>query len=118
MRKLIEGSVPVAVKVQYPGVSTSIDSDLNSLRTLVKYLNILPKSFFLDEFVRNTRRELKEECDYQLEAAKQTLYREMVARWSDPTLLKVPRVIGRSDFFDVRRTQVPNGSSHRVCHWC
>lgn len=32
----------VAIKVQYPGVADSIESDLNNLKTLVTYMNVLP----------------------------------------------------------------------------
>lgn len=32
----------VAIKVQYPGVANSIESDLNNLKTLVTYMNVLP----------------------------------------------------------------------------
>jgi aarF domain-containing kinase len=32
----------VAMKVQYPGVADSIESDLQNLKTLVSFLNILP----------------------------------------------------------------------------
>lgn len=88
----------VAVKIQYPGVSASIDNDLDTLRSLVKYIGILPKSFFLDEFVHNTRKELKEECDYLMEANKQRLYREMVRRYSTLDCFHVPRVIGSESF--------------------
>jgi aarF domain-containing kinase len=40
--------LPVAIKVQYPGVAASIDSDLNNLRTLVIVSNLLPKGLYLD----------------------------------------------------------------------
>ena len=84
----------MAVKIQYPGVSESIDSDLESLKTLVKYFKVLPESFYLDKFVKNTRKELKEECDYGLEKRKQMLYRKLIQEYSDPALFGVPRVIG------------------------
>ena len=88
----------VAVKVQYPGVLNSIDSDLDSLKMLVTYLNLLPKSFYLDEFLLNTRKELKEECDYSLESRKQNLYRALLAEYSDLNFFKVPKIIGNLNF--------------------
>ena len=39
----------VAVKVQYPGVARSIDSDINNLARLMKLVNIVPKGLFLDK---------------------------------------------------------------------
>ncbi len=58
----------VAVKVQYPGVSTSIDSDLLNLERLMRYTGVFPKQMFLEVIIATSRKELKEECDYLHEA--------------------------------------------------
>lgn len=58
----------VAMKVQYPGVADSIDSDLGNLKRLMTYTNFFPKQMFLDDLIYNTRLELLEECDYLIEA--------------------------------------------------
>ena len=68
----------VAVKVQYPGVMESIESDLNNLKTLMIYTNIFPKTMFLDQLIHNTKIELMEECDYLTEAKKQNTYRNFL----------------------------------------
>lgn len=108
--------VSVAVKIQYPGVSTSIDSDLNTLKKLAATLGILPKSFFLEDFVANARQELKQECDYLLEARKQLLYRELVKEFSTPEFFYVPRVVGRYLLHpNSRRARVQNGVCVRIC---
>jgi aarF domain-containing kinase len=39
--RLLDGRL-VAMKIQYPGVADSIESDLQNLKTLVSFLNILP----------------------------------------------------------------------------
>ncbi|KAJ3038881.1 hypothetical protein HDV00_012802 [Rhizophlyctis rosea] len=67
-RATLHSGLPVAVKVQYPGVASSIDSDLNNLRTLVLFSSILPKGMYLDNTIRVARKELGAECDYQREA--------------------------------------------------
>ena len=54
----------VAVKVQYPGVAKSIDSDIRNLISLVSMLAILPKGLFLDNIANHMKVELAEECDY------------------------------------------------------
>ncbi|EME82375.1 uncharacterized protein MYCFIDRAFT_40595 [Pseudocercospora fijiensis CIRAD86] len=59
----------VAVKVQYPGVRNSIDSDLNNLSLLLTASQLLPKGLFLDKTIANARTELGWECDYEREAA-------------------------------------------------
>lgn len=58
----------VAVKVQYPGVRNSIDSDLNNLSLLLTASRLLPKGLFLDRTIANARTELGWECDYEREA--------------------------------------------------
>ena len=60
--------LPVAIKVQYPGVAASIDSDLSNLRTLVIVSNLLPKGLYLDNTIKVARRELAWETDYVREA--------------------------------------------------
>ncbi|EEP78231.1 ABC1 [Uncinocarpus reesii 1704] len=58
----------VAVKVQYPGVADSIDSDLNNLSILLTASRLLPKGLYLDKTIANARTELAWECDYIREA--------------------------------------------------
>lgn len=58
----------VAVKVQYPGVADSIDSDLNNLAVLLTASKLLPKGLYLDKTIANARVELAWECDYIREA--------------------------------------------------
>ena len=65
----------IAMKIQYPGIAKSIDSDLNNIRKLMNYTNFLPKRLFLDQIIIHTRNELYEECDYEIEAEKQKKFR-------------------------------------------
>ncbi|ORY40164.1 ABC1-domain-containing protein [Rhizoclosmatium globosum] len=44
---------PVAVKIQYPGVAQSIDSDISYLRTLSMMGSILPRGMYLDNTLPN-----------------------------------------------------------------
>jgi aarF domain-containing kinase len=64
---LIDGT-PVAVKVQYPGIRDSIDSDLNNLVMILNLGSMLPKGLYLENTIRVARLELARECDYILEA--------------------------------------------------
>ncbi|EOD27219.1 ubiquinone biosynthesis protein coq-8 [Emiliania huxleyi CCMP1516] len=60
----------VAIKVQYPGVSDSIVSDLWSMRQLVTYTGVVPPGLYLDRVLEVAREELLEECDYEREQEK------------------------------------------------
>jgi hypothetical protein len=74
----------VAVKVQYPGVADSIDSDLSNLSMLVKATGLAPPGLFLDNVIRVGREELKVECDYRREAANHRRFQKLIS--SDPGL--------------------------------
>ena len=89
-KALTKDGIDVAVKVQYPGVATSIDSDIENLKRLFVYTNMLPKSFFVGDIINNMRTELKEECDYFAEARKQTEFRNL---FKDYEGFYVPKVI-------------------------
>eukprot|EP01032_Pedospumella_encystans_P017684 gene17684-20142_t len=89
---LLDGT-EVAMKIQYPGVAESIDSDLMNLKRLVQMTNLLPPGLFIDKIIEVASVELKEECDYIREAASQEEYRRYVI--ADPVLSRhcqVPQV--------------------------
>jgi aarF domain-containing kinase len=68
----------VAVKVQYPGVATSIDSDVANLMRVVKVTNFVPKGLYIERAMDVARQELILECDYEHEAAAQGKYRVLL----------------------------------------
>lgn len=91
-----ETSGEVAIKIQYPGVAQSINSDISNLRTLLR-IGVMPPGMFVDQVLRELRSELMQECRYTLEAEKQIRYRELLASptKSTPALAEffhVPRV--------------------------
>ncbi len=61
--------IPVAVKVQFPNIRNSIDSDLSYVRMLLSASKILPKGMFLDRTVEVMKSELADECLYTREAS-------------------------------------------------
>lgn len=74
-----------ALKVQYPGVATSVESDLANLKRLATYTGALPKRMFVDNIIASARDELLEECDYEAEAAHTERYRTLIeATEADP----------------------------------
>lgn len=84
----------VAVKVQYPGVASSIDSDLNNLAVLLTASRLLPKGLFLDKTIANARVELGWECDYVREAECGRRFQELLADEMD--VFVVPKVFAEA----------------------
>jgi len=68
----------VAVKVQYPGVADSIDSDIRNLQRLLSFGNFLPPGLFIDEIVQVAKEELTRECDYEQEALHQQRFAHLI----------------------------------------
>ncbi|KAJ2891566.1 hypothetical protein GGI21_005822, partial [Coemansia aciculifera] len=80
----------VAVKVQYPGVASSIDSDLDNLQSLLLMSKLLPRGMYLDNTIKVARKELHWECDYKREAESMVRFGEHLA--DDPVFV-VPRLV-------------------------
>jgi predicted unusual protein kinase regulating ubiquinone biosynthesis (AarF/ABC1/UbiB family) len=82
----------LAIKVQYPGVAASIDSDLDNVATLLKLFRLLPPGLDIDRLLQIARVQLHEETDYELEASHLRQYR---ARLEGDDLFRVPEVLER-----------------------
>jgi aarF domain-containing kinase len=103
----------VVVKVQYPGVANSIESDLQNLTMLVKMTGFAPKGLFIDNVIRVGREELKVECDYLREKDHQLRFKKLVE--SDPVLSRerfvVPNVITDLTTTEVLTTERARGGT-------
>lgn len=69
----------LAIKVQYPGVAKSIDSDVDNVVTLLKIAGFAPPELEMEKLMAAAKRQLHEEADYQREGAQMQLYREQLA---------------------------------------
>ncbi|PKA48888.1 putative aarF domain-containing protein kinase [Apostasia shenzhenica] len=54
-RAVMKNGMEVAIKIQYPGVADSIHSDIENVRRLLDYTNLIPKGLFLDRAMKETR---------------------------------------------------------------
>ncbi|AZT84685.1 AarF/ABC1/UbiB kinase family protein [Marinobacter sp. NP-4(2019)] len=90
-RARLHDGTDVIVKVQYPGVDESCDSDLKQLRLALKLGGLLkmPKET-VDQLFGEIRIRLKEELDYENEARNLKMFREFHA--NDPWVI-IPAVI-------------------------
>ncbi|EHK27433.1 uncharacterized protein TRIVIDRAFT_63185 [Trichoderma virens Gv29-8] len=68
----------VAVKIQFPGVADSINSDLDNLGILLTATKLLPRGLYLNKTIDNARLELGWECDYSREAECAKRYKELL----------------------------------------
>jgi predicted unusual protein kinase regulating ubiquinone biosynthesis (AarF/ABC1/UbiB family) len=68
----------LALKIQYPGVSQSIDSDVNNVAALLRMSRLLPGEIDLTMLVREAKRQLHAETDYRAEADRLHRYGALV----------------------------------------
>lgn len=59
----------LAIKVQYPGVRASIDSDVNNVASLMRMSRQLPATLDIAPMLAEAKRQLHEEADYTREAS-------------------------------------------------
>ncbi|MFH4816045.1 ABC1 kinase family protein [Vibrio alginolyticus] len=58
----------LAVKVQYPGIRKSIDSDVDNVGTLLKVVGLIPESVDYKGLLEEAKKQLHDEADYAREA--------------------------------------------------
>jgi predicted unusual protein kinase regulating ubiquinone biosynthesis (AarF/ABC1/UbiB family) len=68
----------LCLKIQYPGVAKSIDSDLKALRSLLLVTRLLPKNAGFDDVFKEVRLMLHRETDYRKEAETTLHFRELL----------------------------------------
>ncbi|MDX1452906.1 MAG: AarF/ABC1/UbiB kinase family protein, partial [Oleiphilaceae bacterium] len=92
-RAVTKSGIPVVVKVQYPGVDRSCDSDLKQLRLALKLGGLIkmPKAS-VDALFEEIKARLHEELDYEQEARNLRAFREFHAQHEK---VIVPKVIAR-----------------------
>lgn len=69
----------LAVKIQYPGVADSIDSDVANVGLLLRMSGLLPKGFELAPYLEEARKQLHQETDYAREAAQLARFGALLA---------------------------------------
>lgn len=79
----------LALKIQFPGVRESIDSDIDNLGFLARTIGLLPRGLDPQPLLDEARRQLHQEADYGAEAAALTAYRGLIG--DDPDFF-VPAV--------------------------
>ena len=78
----------LAIKVQYPGISESINSDIKNIGFLLRNSGLIPDTLLLDRLLEEAKSQLYEEVDYLAESRN---------------LLKFYSLFENSPFFEVPR---------------
>lgn len=68
----------LALKIQYPGVAESIESDVDNLRSLIALTRIFPRELDFDELTEALKEELRREVDYERELRQLLAYKEQL----------------------------------------
>ncbi|KAL5463522.1 hypothetical protein EMCRGX_G032422 [Ephydatia muelleri] len=96
----------VAIKIQYPGVAQSINSDIDNIVTILQLWNVVPEGLFLEATAAVARRELEWETDYIREAECCERFRKLLE--SDPYFV-VPHVVKEMSSKHVITTDLVHG---------
>ncbi|WP_415184653.1 ABC1 kinase family protein [Phaeovulum sp.] len=98
-RARLKDGQELAIKVQYPGVAQSIDSDVANVGALIRMSGLLPAGFDLAPYLSEGRRQLHEETDYLREGQHLQQFRtllaadhrfelpQLVETWTTPAIL-------------------------------
>lgn len=70
----------IVLKIQYPGIAQSIDSDVNNIASLLKISNLLPKHMDISGLLTDAKKQLHEEADYLKELEHLTTFYELLGR--------------------------------------
>jgi predicted unusual protein kinase regulating ubiquinone biosynthesis (AarF/ABC1/UbiB family) len=90
-RATLEDGREVAVKVQYPGVSSAVRADLQNLDIILRLLKRMTPGLDVGAIAEEIRERIVEELDYELEAQNQ---RALARIFEGHPFIVVPQVIG------------------------
>ena len=91
-RASLKSGEVVAIKVQFPGVKQSIDSDLATLKFIMKTSGMLPENFPLEHYLSQCGDLLKRETNYELEAENINLFSGFL---NGSKVIHVPKVYNK-----------------------
>ncbi|GAA99495.1 uncharacterized protein L969DRAFT_93954 [Mixia osmundae IAM 14324] len=102
----VSTGLPVAIKIQFPGVRNSIESDLSNLKLLLTASALLPRGLYLENTLKVLSRELDDECDYTREAQCGQRFADLL---QGDTRFSVPAIIPELCSEQVLTTEMMQG---------
>ncbi|CAN1236487.1 Protein ABC transporter 1, mitochondrial [Linum grandiflorum] len=113
-KAVTKDGMKVAMKIQYPGVADSVESDLDNVKLLLDYTNLIPEGLYLDSAMKVAKEELTRECDYELEAVNQKRFRNLI---SNKKGFYVPIVVDELSSKRVLTSELVSGNSLSFVIW-
>jgi predicted unusual protein kinase regulating ubiquinone biosynthesis (AarF/ABC1/UbiB family) len=107
-RAITKDGRAVAVKVQYPGIATTITSDMRNASLLRKIIGAAFRGLDVQSLVDELGERLKEEVDYSREAENQELF---AIYYEGHPVIRVPHVIKELSTSRVLTSELVVGSS-------
>ncbi|MEM9062298.1 MAG: AarF/ABC1/UbiB kinase family protein [Pseudomonadota bacterium] len=69
----------LAIKIQYPGVRRSIDSDVDNVASMIRMAGLVPDGIDVSPFLAEAKRQLHDEADYLREAEQLSRFGSLLA---------------------------------------
>ncbi|WP_051435633.1 ABC1 kinase family protein [Shewanella fidelis] len=98
----------LAVKIQYPGIRDSIDSDIDNVASLLRLSGLVPQNVQFDNLLNEAKKQLHSEADYQIELAMLNRYRALL---NDDTDFTIPAPIANLCTSDILVMDYIDGAS-------
>ena len=73
----------IVLKIQYPGISESIDSDVDNIASLFRITNILPEHLDISVLLKDAKAQLHDEANYLLEASYIEQFYKVFRAWDN-----------------------------------
>lgn len=86
----LDNGEELAIKVQFPGVAQSIDSDIDNVVSLLRMSGLIPRSLDLDDLIAEARHQLHLEADYRAEAQHINQYAQALSSFRLNEQLQMP----------------------------
>lgn len=86
-----DDGVKMAVKVQYPGIRKSIDSDVDNVGTLLRVVGLIPESVDYKGLLEEAKKQLHDEADYCREASFAERYHQALQLYPHFVVPKIYR---------------------------
>ena len=80
----------LAIKIQYPGIAASIDSDVDNAVSLLRLFRLVPAELDIESLLDTAKQQLHDEADYRLEARHLKIYRQHLG---EDAHFQVPEVL-------------------------